>query len=117
MKKELEPSLLPEENCRAAAYYGVGVIQDYINDIRAAASPRTPEECGGPVYEYFLLHLKNLERILNGETLQDVINDMKKDEESGTEEKYSNERSNKKSMQVAGRRSRKWYNFLWEKGY
>lgn len=117
MEGRPEPLLLPEENCRAAAYYGVGVIQDYINDIRAAAPPGTPEECGGPVYEYFLIHLKNLERILNGEILQDVIDDMKKDEGDGTKQKDSNEGPNKKSMQMAGRRPRKWYNFLWEKDY
>ena len=111
MAERTEPPLLSEENCRAAAYYGVSVIQDYINDIREAAPPRTPEECGGPVYEYFLTHLNNLERILNGAILEDVIDGMKEGTNDAGQ-KDPIKRFENKSMQMAGGGPRKWYDFL-----
>lgn len=70
-----EEKLVSEENARAAAYYGIRAIQTYVNDIRAAA-PHAPEVFGGGTYIYFLYHLKNIEKILNGEEVQDVINRM-----------------------------------------
>ena len=72
-----EEKLLPEENCRAAAYYACRCIQEYINNIRSTCYPKSPEEKGGGVYILFLGHLEIIERLLNGDSVQEVIEDIK----------------------------------------
>lgn len=76
-----EENLIPEDNCRAAAYYAARCIQDYVNDIRAACYPQTPEEFGGPIYTMFLGHLEVIERLLNGDKVEDVMADREKERE------------------------------------
>ncbi len=74
----MNKKLVPAKNVRAAAYYVTEHLQAYINDIRAAAYPMTAEQYGGPVYEYFLTVLQNTERLLNGDSIEEVIKDIKR---------------------------------------
>ena len=64
--------MIDDKQARLVAAYGAHIIHKYLEEICAAAYPQTPEQHGGYAYEYFKAHYENIQKLLEGKSLEEI---------------------------------------------